>query len=535
MIKKDRLDFKDLISEEKTFILVIILGAIKSLLTVTFAYLIGIIIDSIGKSSYEMLKKVGIYILVAVALYFLISFLYNTTASKLVYRQSVGVKNKIFKRLDDFDLVEYSSMDKSYYINMLTEDVNIISKDYFRIRHEVYVQVISFIISLIAIIYISWSMTLIFLGIILITMLIPNFLSPIQQRKTEDFSLRSKENFSNLNEYLQGFFVYKGLGLEGPLDSMKENDEKFEKSRMDMNFTNDMVIDTIEVVSILGQVGCMFVGAFFAIKGTITTGALIAAVQLLNGIFTPVQTISIYNNRIRASSALREKVTNLLSIIEPVKEKFTSLNRGISLNSYSLDLGHKEIIKNFTYTFEKGLSYIIIGPSGSGKSSLMKAILGYYNSNDKKIKYDNLDLEDIDKKDLYKNIRYVPSETFIFKGSVEDNICLGRDVDNSHLISEVYKLGFDEDFLRRRLSEENLVELSSGEQKRISILRATIDHPEVVIFDEPTANLDKKSSRYVKNYINNYKAKIKIVISHDYDDAYLNEFDRVIDFENKII
>ena len=302
-----------------------------------------------------------------------------------------------------------------------------------------------------------------------------------------------------------------------------------------MNFTNDMVIDTIEVVSILGQLGCMFVGAFFAIKGTITTGALIAAVQLLNGIFTPVQTISIYNNRIRASSALREKVTNLLSIIEPVKEKFTSLNRGISLNSYSLDLGHKEIIKNFTYTFEKGLSYIIIGPSGSGKSSLMKAILGYYNSNDKKIKYDNLDLEDIDKKDLYKNIRYVPSETFIFKGSVEDNICLGRDVDNSHLISEVYKLGFDEDFLRRRLSEENLVELSSGEQKRISILRATIDHPEVVIFDEPTANLDKKSSRYVKNYINNYKAKIKIVISHDYDDAYLNQFDRVIDFENKII
>lgn len=108
---------------------------------------------------------------------------------------------------------------------MLTEDVNIISKDYFRIRHEVYVQVISFIISLIAIIYISWSMTLIFLGIIFITMLIPNFLSPIQQRKTEDFSLRSKENFSNLNEYLQGFFVYKGLGLEGPLDSMKENDE----------------------------------------------------------------------------------------------------------------------------------------------------------------------------------------------------------------------------------------------------------------------------------------------------------------------
>lgn len=198
--------------------------------------------------------------------------------------------------------------------------------------------------------------------------------------------------------------------------------------------------------------------------------------------------------------------------------------------SFSYD-GNKQIIKNFTYTFEKGKSYAIIGPSGCGKSTLLNLLMGNQNEYEGEIYYDNVNLRMIRMDSIYKVISYIQQNVFLFDGSIEDNISMFQSFDQNELDRAITMSG-----LKNLLEEKgrqfdvgiNGSNLSGGEKQRISIARAILKKSDIIFADEVTAALDTQMANEVTTAILSIPDVTKIIITHNLEKATLSLVDEIL-------
>lgn len=167
-----------------------------------------------------------------------------------------------------------------------------------------------------------------------------------------------------------------------------------------------------------------------------------------------------------------------------------SRNKKIECQNISLTLNQKQLFQNFSYSFIKNNSYVIVGNSGCGKTTLVKMILGYFDKNeyDGTISINNMELVKINPQNLYKNIGFVCQNDFLFASMVQENIILGRDDSLENLNDFKLVVGLDSDFLGKNIKDSN--DVSLGEKPRIDLSRILTKKYQVYIFDEPTSNLD---------------------------------------------
>lgn len=268
------------------------------------------------------------------------------------------------------------------------------------------------------------------------------------------------------------------------------------------------------------------VGAYFVKTGENTVGDLVAMIQLSNYIMLPLieapKMIAIYNKTINSVARIRE--------IEEMQNRDTvEISNSSTLSIDYIELKHlffgyskeKIILDDINAKFSKGKISGIIGKSGNGKSTLIKLILGLYTpATDSMIEIRN----ENDPKNYYnyeKIISYVPSDNFVFGGTVKDNICMSTPFDKDKFDKVCQAANIDSLILDFDLKEnENINEdgknLSMGQKQRIAIARALYAETSVMVFDEPTANLDSESVKLFSEMIQNFsKDKICIIVTHD--------------------
>lgn len=308
-----------------------------------------------------------------------------------------------------------------------------------------------------------------------------------------------------------------------------DRDNQYEKSRFSYIFVSRLANDLGLFFSFFAQLACMSIGVWFALRGDITVGLLISAINLLNGVFNPLQQLAYNKNLMGTVSDIMKSFDEILSREKNEGQLIQNSISTISIKDLDFKFGEDKIIfEGFNARFEKGKTYAIVGESGRGKSTLAKLIMKYYGSDQYRgeIQVNNQDINTILSDDLYKKVAYIQRNDFYIDGSIKNNIELYRRLEANN--SLYGKLKFKDSFLDKPIEEGSRNQVSTGEKQRIDIARFLVKDYDVMIFDEPTSNLDKETSEIIFDLIFEIKDKIVIVITHVNDESTLNRFDQVI-------
>ena len=190
------------------------------------------------------------------------------------------------------------------------------------------------------------------------------------------------------------------------------------------------------------------------------------------------------------------------------------------------------ILKNFNFLAKKGKHYLIKGPSGCGKTTIVNMILKYYNPTKGDIEFDGISIKDYS--NTYDCTTVVRQEAILFNDSLRNNLTMYMDILDKDLIKVLENLGLKKFATKEALDEiitENGFNLSGGEKKRICLARALLRDTDILIFDEPLANLDDITAKKIEDILLSIEDKLVIIVSHQFSDEKLQFFDNIIDLQ----
>ncbi|WP_156286515.1 ABC transporter transmembrane domain-containing protein [Oceanivirga salmonicida] len=505
------------------FLLSIITSLVFSVSLTLFSLQLGNIIDAINKDANILIYRLllaTLFLIISVAFLIIYSYLSNNYSIKILNH----TKKELYNSYYNIELENYNKNKNAEYLNLFTKDMDLLIDNYLKPKLTMFTEIFRAFFSMIAILYISWRLAIAFILVSMINILFSSLPSKYMLSKTNEFSSANKEYLHNTTNYISGFEQIKLLGI-GKIFKNKLNniDDNFEKARFKYLFAKDFSSYFAMSLGLISQMLCLSIGIFLAIKGYLTIGMLIAAIQLLNSIFTPISNISKYRNLIKTQKKIINNIDNKLSEkyieLENIDNKITK----IDIKDLSLNFNNKVVFDKYNYTFISDKKYAIIGESGRGKSTLIKLIMKYFSNKEYtgSITINDKNINDINSNSIYSRIGFIQKNDFILDENIENNILLGREnIDISNVV-DILNLN-----TIMNKDEDNII--SSGEKQRIDISRFIVSDYDVLIFDEPTSNLDPETSRKVENYILGLKDKIVIVITHNQNEELLNEFDEII-------
>lgn len=442
-------------------------------------------------------------------------------------RTRVGIFNEINKK----PLYKFIKKDYGDYSSSLINDVKLLEEQFFHPIRFTYDQIIGLIIAVVFLIRINIWITIYIILASFIPLLIPKLLENKLSKKFSDYSTGISNYTMSLNELLDGYNVIKTYNAENAikLRHNKINKETLTIKRNAYNFLG-VVSNVTAITSAFVMIGALLIGMFLAIYDILTVGEVFAIAFISGNITGPLSVISSNISNIKGSKDIIQK----FDIKEYDKDKLVKLNNineSIEFKNYSLTI-NKPILKDINYTFEKGKKYAIVGGSGSGKSSLIKSILGYYYDYSGEILVDGVELKSIDINSLYDNISYIPQNVSFFQGTIRDNLSYFNSNLNSKLIEALEFANIDRKIknLPDKLDTEidkNIAEFSGGEKQRIGIARSVVHNKEIFILDEATSALDGKNYTIVEN---NFLEKdiTLIAVTHRLDENILEKYDEII-------
>ena len=535
---------KKYIKANLKYLILSILFALLS--TVSFYFLtrnMGKVVDAAGAGNFEVIKESSLFALLFIVLWVFTSYLMLNSSNNFSNNVALSLNRDYCRAVFLTPTAIYDKKSNDYYINLMNEDLNILRRDYFLTLSRFASYVIQAIVFLVGLFLISPY----FCALSLVFSLLPFFISKFVTKKLQalqmEVSKSNEEKFGGIKEIVFGSHPIKQSGNEETfinryLKVLGKNLSTIKESNIKMNIFNQ----SMRGVGLLSQLVILSLGALLILKGTVTTGDLIMSMFFITSVSDAVgNAIETYNN-IKSTKGVGDKFLNMLKNNEELPKgralalEAGKVKDGVSVKNFSFAFGDRDIFKNFSYELADGGTYAVIGESGSGKSTFARLLTKELDGYKGEVTVYGQDLNDISEKSLFESVAVVPQEAMIFKDSLFNNITMydSSIKEESEEYKEIIKkLNLEGLAKKEKEGTLDVLQASGGEKERISIARAMIRKPKILILDEPTTGLDPDNAREVKKIITNLEGVLRLVITHDYDEEYLKKFDGVI-FMNEV-
>ena len=514
------------------FIFLIILAIIGNLLTLVGPYLVGKGINEIHfhmeKANYIQLGKISILLLFSYITGAVLTLIQNIKMN-IISQDIVNTMRKDgIEKIHKFPLKYFDGISQGNIITIMINDIDNISGSLSQIGTRVVVNLLTISTALGIMLYISPSLTLIQIFLVTFT---GYFLKKISKKSREKRRVQQKY-LGQLNGYvdeiLTGEAEVKSFSYEErAISKFRELNSNYKENAIKSLFLAGFNFPTLNFIGNLGYSLIILIGAIFMLNGKITLGGLSSFVIYSKLFNRPIASISEAYSIVQTVIVSAERFFNFIDQPEDI-EKGT-LN--IDLNSLEGKIEFKDVnfsynedtpvLKDLSFKAEHGEIVAIVGPTGGGKTTIVNLLMRFYDITSGKILLDDKDIELYKKKDIRKLFGMVLQDSWLFTGTIRENISYGNSEIDFDKVVESAKLACAHDFIIKLpqgydtvVSEDNMV-LSQGQKQLITIARIIASDPKFLILDEATSGVDTRTEIRLQKAISNLvKGRTSFIIAH---------------------
>lgn len=516
------------------FIFAVIFYILLAICTLLFSFELGNIIEGAVAVNENLYTKIlyGVCILITI---FIINNIASYFRRKFVNSTTFQYKNDLAYKIFSFSYEDFYQNNNSYYTNVLTNEADIVSDQYFGQLSYIAFNGIQLVVSMGGLFFISYYLGLVMMLFILLFLFIPNIFGKKLNKINKSLSSMNENILSYLKSVFSGFDIIKTFNIvEKTTDDYSDKNISRENIKQKFKATDDIKDISIELLAFVMMLSIISVGSLILSNGLITISYLFASIQLINNIINPISQLFMRLTTLQGTKAVRKRHLDLLQMKNKERDNLVDITSIKNISIQDLSFGYDEslIFDNFNYKFLLGHKYAIIGKSGCGKSTLLRLIAGYFNTYKGNIFYDNYALKGINKKSLYENLSMIQQDVFIFDDTFSNNIMLGKDVDKDvyDKIIDITNLGLvEERYKENVILRDNGKTLSGGEKQRIAIARSLILKSKILLIDEATSSLDPENTDMINKILFGLKDVTCIIVTHNQDPKYLSNFDEVLE------
>ncbi|VII13864.1 ABC transporter multidrug-family ATP-binding protein/permease [Clostridioides difficile] len=465
----------------------------------------------------------GLYLVSAIFIY-IQQYIMSGVAQNLV----LSMRKDLSDKLNKLPLKYYDSHKKGETLSIVTNDLEKVADSLQEGLMQLITAVVTVVGSIVMMISISVPLTI----VSAITLLVSLGITVVIARKSQErFSENQKalgELNSNIEEIFTGQIVVKAFSKEkDTIRNFKILNQNLYNASRRAQFSSYAISPIIRFINLIGYVIIAVVGGIFASTGAMTLGSIQAFIQYVNQASEPTTEISYIVNMLQAAIAYAERVFTVMDEVEEIKDeessKVISMPRG-KVQFEHVKFGYSDdfiLMKDININLNAGDKIAIVGPTGAGKTTLVNLLMRFYEIQGGRITIDGVNIKDLKRGELRTMFGMVLQDTWLFNGSIKENIAYSKSDATMDEIVRAAKSARVDHFIRTlpqgydTILTEDASNLSQGQKQLLTIARAILSDPSVLILDEATSSVDTRTEVEIQKAMNNLmKGRTSFVIAH---------------------
>ena len=470
-----------------------------------------------------ILILIGLYLLSA-AFSYVQQYLMAGVAQKTVY----DLRREVNEKLNRLPLKYFDARTHGEILSRVTNDVDNISST----LQQSLTQLITSVLTIIGVIVMMLSISPLMTLIAVLTLPLSVLAITSIAKKSQKQFLRQQKELGELNGHVEemytGHNVVKVFGREQrSLDEFNEVNERLYQAGWKAQFISGVIMPIMNFIGNIGYVLVSVVGGILVTKGRIDIGDVQAFIQYARQFTQPIAQTANIANIIQSTVASAERVFEILDEEEEVAEAANPVALPQAMGNVSFDhvkFGYdpdKTLIEDMNIDVSKGQTIAIVGPTGAGKTTLINLLMRFYEVTDGRITVDGVNITDMKRGDLRNLFGMVLQDTWLFNGTIRDNIAYGREGATEEEIIQAAKTAHADHFIRTlpggydTILNEEASNISQGQKQLLTIARAILADPAILILDEATSSVDTRTEVYIQKAMNELmKGRTSFVIAH---------------------
>jgi len=503
-----------------------------------FKGLLGKITGSGVGIDFQYIGKILSILLVLYIISTLFSFVQGFIMSGVTQKVSYNLRKEISEKINRIPLKYFDNKTHGEVLSRVTNDVDTVSQN----LNQSMTQVITSITTLIGVLIMMISISGIMTGATLLILPISMFLISVVVKKSQKHFRNQQKYLGNVNgqveEVYGGHNIVKAFnGEEEAIREFNKLNDKLYDSAWKSQFLSGMMMPIMTFVGNIGYVVVSILGGWLAIKKTIEVGDIQSFIQYVRSFNQPIAQSAQIANLMQSTAAAAERVFEFLAEEEevqfaenPIKIKNLLLSEDEGeeiqgeVNFENVHFGYKEdkiIINDFSAHVKPGQKVAIVGPTGAGKTTMVKLLMRFYDVNSGAILIDGHNIQDFNRQDLRSIFGMVLQDTWLFNGSIKENIRYGRLNANDEEVIAAAKAANVDHFVKTlpdgydMILNEEANNVSAGQKQLLTIARAILADPKILILDEATSSVDTRTEVLIQKAMDNLmKGRTSFVIAH---------------------
>ncbi|MEW7290474.1 ABC transporter ATP-binding protein [Aquimarina sp. 2304DJ70-9] len=472
------------------------------------------------------------YMIVLIISLFLLKNLFSYLAVFFVTYLRNGVlkdlRDNIYDKVINLPISYYSEKRKGDIIARISGDVGEVQVSLLSVLELIVREPLTIVFAIITMFIISAKLTL----FVFLFIPVAGFIISLIGKRLKKHSQKVQEEqglfLSTLEETLSGLRVIKGFNSESYFNKkFQDSTNRFFRFSNSLGHRQNLASPTSEFLGIVTIAALLWYGgSMVLVDHSLSGGAFIGYMALSYQILTPAKAISKASYKVKAGNAAADRVLEVLNTISPLEDKQNAIVKDnfddqVSFENISFKYQDDYVLKDFSLNIKKGKTVALVGQSGSGKSTIANLVTRFYDVNKGAITIDDQNIKDLTKNSLRSLMGLVTQDSILFNDTVKNNVLLGKQNATDEEVIDALKIANAWEFVKdlpdgiHTNIGDSGGKLSGGQKQRLSIARAVLKNPPIMILDEATSALDTESERLVQDALENMmRNRTSIVIAH---------------------
>ena len=488
------------------------------------------IVNKISGGSGIDFTKVGMILLKLIILYvFSTVFLYiqGILMANISQKYTYKLRRDLSLKINKMPMSFFDKKDRGEVLSIITNDIDTLSQS----LNQAATQLITSVVTVIGIAFMMFSINVVITLVVLVIL-------PISVLIMAKIMGRSQKYFKNQQEYLghvngrieemfSGYDVVKAFNAEDKiLNDFEIENKKLGETGWKSQFISGLMHPLMTFIGNINYVVVAILGSYFTIKGKMSVGDIQSFISYSKNFTQPLAQIAQVSNMLQSMIAAAERVFEFLdSEEEEVSNnivKLDNISGNVAFNHVKFGYNENQtVIKDFSVNVKSGQKVAIVGPTGAGKTTLIKLLMRFYRVNDGSILIDNKNINDLETDDLRKAFGMVLQDTWLFSGTIADNLRYGKLDATEDEITSASKAAYADHFIKTLPDGYNMIlneetdNISQGQKQLLTIARAILADPKVLILDEATSSVDTRTEILIQKAMDELmKGRTSFIIAH---------------------